>query len=247
MEIRYRSVSSNFDPIGPLEFAAIGATNALQDDGIALDMAGANLERFRDGGPLMRDHEQLVGQVTSVRATSTDLRFRARFPGPGISPLADETRGLLKDKFLNSTSLGFVVDEAEPLMSEGRRIGVRATRWRAIEISLVACPLDIGATVTARAQNRSGRVQSPLNEEKLHNARDAAERCLAIVADVLDSTMSNVDATRSHEAARSADYHRRQSDLRTIELRRVQNLGADFDRRRRQLELANLRFAGIMH
>ncbi len=98
MKTLYRAVASSFDPIGALEFEAIAATNALQDDGVALDMNGADLDRFKSGGPLCLNHNAdcLVGQVTNVRAAGGKLRMRGRFPTPGLQR-ADEARGLLKD------------------------------------------------------------------------------------------------------------------------------------------------------
>ena len=148
--MQYRYVARGVQQLGELEIEGVAATSDLQDDGIALVMAGGNLTRFRNGAPLLFSHDPtaIIGRISSITATVTTLTFRATFPTPGVSARADEARGLAKDGILTGVSLGFGVDKSEPLAGGGGR---RATAWTGYEISLVAVPLDVGATITARA------------------------------------------------------------------------------------------------
>lgn len=233
-ELVYRSTRSTFVPVGEREFESIGATSELQEDGIALVMSGGNFDRLR-GGPLRRDHEGLIGKITSVRTTGAELRYRGVFPASGVSPASDEACGLLKPGFLNHSSIGFLVDESEPILSGNRKIGVRATKWTAYEISLVACPMDIGAVVTSRAA-RSGKVLNAANAEKLRKAHDAAAVAREHIADVL-AAAGNGEA----DARYSADFRRRQMEMLALQAVSATHLvGKDFDRRQRQLDAIQL-------
>jgi hypothetical protein len=233
-DLIFRSVPAAFTSIGKREFESIGATSDLQEDGIALVMSGGNFERLR-GGPLRRDHEGLIGKITSVRTTGAELRYRGVFPASGVSPASDEACGLLKSGFLNHSSIGFAVDEAEPIISGNRKIGIRAIKWTAYEISLVACPMDIGAVVTSRAA-RSGEVLNVANADKLRKAYDAAEVARGHIADVLAAAGSG-----ETEARYSADFRRRQMEMLALQAVSATHFaGKDFDRRQRQLDTIQL-------
>src|SRR5579885_2194004 len=82
-------------PLGDLEFRCVAASSAMQDDGYALQMSGADLDWFASGrAPLLRQHrpDAIVGRIVAARTTATELLVTCRFASPGISPLADETR-----------------------------------------------------------------------------------------------------------------------------------------------------------
>ena len=164
----YRTSASGLEPIGPREFEGIAATSALQADGYALQMSGADLSRLQTQGVLLLNHDasKIVGKIVSARATANTLPIRAAFPSAGISPTADETAGLVREGILCCLSLGFNVDDAEPIDPRQPRSGMRATAWTAYEISLVAVPLDVGAVVTARSLSASQRA--------IYNSRLAA-------------------------------------------------------------------------
>ena len=118
-------------PLGELEFEGVAATPGLKDDGYALDIAGGDISRFRDGkGPLLLSHDRntIVG-TASLRKTGSALLLRGKFCSPGVSATADEARSLLKDGALNGISLGFAVKESERL-GKSPRDGIRATSGR---------------------------------------------------------------------------------------------------------------------
>lgn len=201
----YRTSRFSYAPVGELEFEGIAATSDLQPDGFALDMHGADLGRFANGSaPLLFGHDpdQVIGVITSARSDGGRLLFRARFPKPGISPAADEKRGLLKDGVLNQLSLGFEVLDAVPIDPQRPRDGRKATRWRALECSIVAVGMDAAAAVTARAA-RAGKVLSAANAARLRDAHAAAERCHRTLNDVL------TDADELDEDERAAQAQRK--------------------------------------
>ena len=75
MNILYRAVDGGLTSVGTREFEGTAATSELQGDGFALAMSGANLSRFKNGGPLLFNHDTThqVGRVTSIRTTATAL------------------------------------------------------------------------------------------------------------------------------------------------------------------------------
>ena len=154
--------------VGAREFEGIAATSALQPDGFALVMSGADLSRLSNSGALLWNHNAnaIVGRIVSVRTTSSELKFRGTFAGAGISATADEVCGLLKDGIINGISLGFEVLEKEPIDSRDPRKGVRAKKWIAYEISLVSVPMDAAASVTARSHQRPYGVAFPSRTER---------------------------------------------------------------------------------
>ncbi len=185
-------------PLGDLEFRCIAATATMQDDGYALQMSGADLEWFASGrAPLLRQHrpEAIVGRIVAARTTATELLVTCRFASPGISPLADETRGLLRDGVLNAVSLGFSVDERQPA-PEG---GWLATRWRALELSLVSVPMDTSALVTQRMRAAIGSPRA---------------RPVSRYTDPFGFAVAHADGV--FRAAGRRDFERRQVELRQL-------------------------------
>ena len=123
---------ATISPLGDLEFEGIAATDTLKADGYQLDMAGADISRFKDGkAPLLLQHDsnRIIG-TSGLRKTAHSLILRGKFASPGVSSVADEARRLLKDGVLNSISLGFAVKESERL-GKSPRDGIRATKLEA--------------------------------------------------------------------------------------------------------------------
>lgn len=213
-------------PVGDLEFEGIAATEGLKDDGYALDMAGADISRFQDGKAallLQHDATKIIG-TSSLRKASRSLILRGKFASPGVSTVADEARRLLKDGVLNSISLGFNVKEGRRL-GKSPRDGILATKWEALECSLVAVGLDAEAVVTQRALSqllgRSGRRLSAETQRALRTAlahHREAMRCqrasTAVIQELLerDDDMGG-DEERSRAKLRLEILRRRQSPI----------------------------------
>jgi len=232
MKTFYRALAGNLESVGPREFRGVAATSGMKDDGIDLVMAGGDLSRLENGAPLLFNHnpDHILGRILSVRATATALPFTATFANAGVSAHIDEKCALLKDGILKSISLGFMIDESER-RDTGSRPGIRALRWTALEISLVAVPLDSAAVVTSRAR-RSGRVLSQAHHGKLTEAR----ACIDEARDLVHGVIS---------AAEEADPQLAQDPGAAAEGDGSRNLSDDL--RRRRAELDRLRRIGEVH
>ena len=91
-------------------------------------------------------------------------------------------------------------------MGKTPRDGIRATRWVALECSLVAVGLDPEAVVTARALLRSGRRLSAETERSLRTALEHhrnAMRCQRDAATVIQDLLTRDDDMDDGERARA--------------------------------------------
>ena len=86
------------------------------------------------------------------------MPFSATFASPGASPLADQTRTLLKDGSVTAISIGFDIKASEPITPGRPRDGVVATKWVLYEVSVCAIPVDPAAVVTQRAHGLGAEI-----------------------------------------------------------------------------------------
>ena len=66
---------------------------------------------------------------------------RALFRPTGISPKADEVRGLVKNGIVSGVSVGFDVLDGEPLDPKQPHGGQRFTKWELLECSFCSVRL----------------------------------------------------------------------------------------------------------
>jgi HK97 family phage prohead protease len=141
------------EPLGDNEVLAIISTGDQARDGHILTPAGCDLSGFRKNPIILWQHnpDQPVGQAVAVGVTGDNIAARIRFAPAGISPTADMVRGLVKSGVVTTMSIGFDVEDGEPLDPKNPRGGQRFTKWTLLEASFVSVPADIGAVVTARS------------------------------------------------------------------------------------------------
>lgn len=104
----------------------------------------ADLSRLNSGAaPLLRDHRgNLDSQIgTVVSAEVADGRGRA-VVRIAATPEGDALLARIRDGEIRNVSVGYAVHAAEQMGSHEGKPVVRATRWEAVEISLVATPAD---------------------------------------------------------------------------------------------------------
>lgn len=104
----------------------------------------ADLSRLNSGAaPLLRDHRgNLDSQVgTVVSAEIVDGRGRA-VVRIAATPEGDALLARIRDGEIRNVSVGYIVRAANQTGSRDGLPVIRATRWEAVEISLVATPAD---------------------------------------------------------------------------------------------------------
>lgn len=103
-----------------------------------------DLSRLNSGAaPLLRDHRgNLDSQIgTVVSAEIADGRGRA-VVRIAATPEGDALLARIRDGEIRNVSVGYAVHAAEQMGSRDGLPVIRATRWEAVEISLVATPAD---------------------------------------------------------------------------------------------------------
>ena len=145
-------------------------SNLALDDDIWV-MEGGDLSRFLAHPVVLRDHDmtQPVARASDLAVTPQKITARTKFPPPGLSAKADETRGLVKAGFITGVSAGIIPLESEPLNPRNPRGGQRITKWILIEFSFVSVPSDAVSGVTARSKGERTMADpqdAPANEEE---------------------------------------------------------------------------------
>ena len=143
------------EQVGDDEVAGIAITAGVKRDGDEWVPAGVDLAGYRANPIVLRNHDpnQPVGTASAVGLTpnGNGIGIRIAFAPLGISPIADETRGLAKSGVLSGISAGILPTETEPLDRYNPRAGVRILACELLEVSLVPVPADPSARVLQRA------------------------------------------------------------------------------------------------
>lgn len=99
------------------------------------------LDRLRDGGALLREHDpdRHIGVVETVQIQDRRGHASVRL---GRSPLAEEALQDVQDGILRHVSVGYRIHQMVLEASDGHEETYRVTEWEPYEISLVAMPAD---------------------------------------------------------------------------------------------------------
>ncbi|MGC1300922.1 MAG: HK97 family phage prohead protease [Caulobacteraceae bacterium] len=148
-------VRAQINALGDDEVEVVMSTDALARDGHILIPQGCVLDNYRANPIVLWSHnpDNPVGNAENIDVGPDQLSARIRFAPPGISPKADEVRGLMKAGVIRAVSVGFDPIEMEPLDPKKPRGGQRISRWELLELSPVSVPADPGAVVTARSND----------------------------------------------------------------------------------------------
>jgi HK97 family phage prohead protease len=150
-------VPARLEAVGDDEVLVRLSTGELARDGHVLVPQGAQLDNYRSNPVVLWQHdpEQPVAKASDIAADNDAVSARITFPPAGISPKADEIRGLVKAGVINAVSVGFDPLDSVPLDPKRPRGGQRITQWELLEASFVSVPADPGAAVIAREHERA--------------------------------------------------------------------------------------------
>jgi HK97 family phage prohead protease len=97
------------------------------------------------------EHDTPIARWVNTRVEGDELRSRVEFAPTGISPRIDELRKLTEHGVIDSCSIGFIPIRQEPIISNGKKTGVRYLESSLAEISLVSCPANVDAVSLAKS------------------------------------------------------------------------------------------------
>jgi HK97 family phage prohead protease len=188
-------VSTELTALGDDEVDIRMSTGALGRGGHVLVPQGAELANYRANPIMLWQHDpgSPVGRAEGIRVNSDAIAARVTFAPAGVSPKADEIRGLVKSGIVNAVSVGFEPIDGVPLDPRRPHGGQRFTRWELLECSFVSVPADAGATVTARSAVRSAMPPAIRSIEPLYSG--AKFRSWASSSSVLRATSATALTT----------------------------------------------------
>lgn len=132
------------------------ATSSLALDDDIWVLTGMDTTNFRAHPAVLFNHDfaLIVGRASEINVTASAATAMVKFATPGVSPTADQVRGLVKDRTLTGISASIIPLEAEPLDPRNPRGGQRITKSILVEFSFVSIPSDMHSTVTQRGLTR---------------------------------------------------------------------------------------------
>ena len=215
MTMMRAAVSAQITSLGENEVEVIISTSALARDGHILESSGCDLSNYKNNPIVLWQHNPdiPVGRANDLSVASNEIRARITFAPAGISPKADEVRGLVKNGIVSGVSVGFDVIESEPLDPKQPRGGQRFTKWELLECSFCSVPADPGAAVTSRSkqqernmttQTRAGKKLSTATKKQLDDAKDHVDRALERHK-ALGEQMDDIRDMGEGDGERSAD------------------------------------------
>ena len=165
-------------------------------DGDVWDMEGIDLSRFLTHPIVLWDHDmsQPIGRASNINVTPQKITARVTFPDAGISPKADEIRGLVKAGIVTGVSTGILPTQTKPLDQRNPRAGNRVTKSILLEFSVVAVPADATSGVTARS--KGGNAVEGENTETDDAAVAAGEAAAAAQAEAEARAAAEAAAAR---------------------------------------------------
>lgn len=150
-------------------FDMVISSEAIDRDNDMIRAAGWDITNYKKNPVVQWAHDHHIPTIarsvkTKVERAAKKLIGRPKFPEEGIHPFADMIYNLMKGKFLNAASVGFMpIDyiRSEERSDEGRRIGFDFLKQELLEYSIVNVPSNPEALVGAKA---AGIDISPMRE-----------------------------------------------------------------------------------
>lgn len=230
--MKFRAFAGAVDALGDNEAMVTLSTSDRARDGHVLKARGCDLTNFRANPILLFDHNTAlpIGTCADLAVSSSAITARTVFAPPGISDVADTVRGLVKSGVIRGVSIGFEINQAEPIDSTRPRDGLIISAWELLEVSYVSIPADTGAMVTARAHavtaSRNALPVEATHEERrvILAALEGGENVTLALARhfVAEARRCGRDAVwfyrwqRSLLRCPSTDFERRQQALREL-------------------------------
>lgn len=152
-----RYLSGAASPLGDREVGVIVCSAVNKQparDGNVVDPRGLSVRLYRANPIVLFSHDpdSPVGTTTAIGLDGEgNLAARILFAPEGASPLADQICSLTRAGVLAGVSIGFEVDESEPLDPRHPRGGQLVTKSSLLEISVCSVPADAYALVVERS------------------------------------------------------------------------------------------------
>jgi HK97 family phage major capsid protein len=162
-------------------------TAILSDESIALDKhviktAGWELNDYNKNSVVLWAHDQNappVAKMISILKRGKQLIGTMQFPKRGVYGFADTVFDLIKFGALNAVSVSWVPLESKPARDKSRPNGIDFLRQTLLEVSIVPCPANPNALITARSSGVNVEPLGAWARSAATTAKTLAQRELA--------------------------------------------------------------------
>lgn len=141
MKTTYKQYTTTVESMGERKMGFVISTAAVDRDGDTVDPKGWDLGSYTKNPVVLWAHDYSqppVGKAVNIQATADGLRADVEFLPKGMSPFADMIHDMVKNGFLNATSVGFRGMEYDP--SKDRKSGYDFKKQELLEFSIVPVP-----------------------------------------------------------------------------------------------------------
>jgi HK97 family phage prohead protease len=130
------------------------STNGVDRMGDVIDQGGWRLENYRRNSVVLWAHDASmlpVAKASNVRIEDGKLKARATFATRDISGMANAVYEMLKQGFLNATSVGFAPIKYAFSDANDRKFGIDFLQQELLEFSICNVPANADCLIEARA------------------------------------------------------------------------------------------------
>lgn len=137
----------------------IGSTETADRVGDIVKMAGVDLENYKKNPIILfnHDYDKVVGKALDVQVIDSKLIFKIQFAD---TDFGREIYYLLKNGYMNASSIGFIGKDYEP----NDFGGLTFTKIELLELSIVSVPCNPNAIVQLRKDFMEHKVSKDLFE-----------------------------------------------------------------------------------
>jgi HK97 family phage prohead protease len=148
--------------IGARQVRAIVSTGQVDRMGDIVVQSGIDVSRFRQSPTVLWGHnsDAPIARAVDIALNAGKLEALVQFPDEGLSAKSDEIYALIKSGVVNSTSIGFMPLESEPLDPKQPWGAQRYKRIELLEFSFVSIPANADARITERSASKTPRLDA---------------------------------------------------------------------------------------
>lgn len=137
-----------------------GSTEAVDRTGDIIKMSGVDLVNYQKNPVILfnHDYDKIIGKALEVKVVDSKLIFKIEFAD---TKLGNEIYYLLKNGYMNASSIGFIGKEYEG----NEHGGLTFTKIELLELSIVSVPCNPTALVQLRKDFTSKKISKAMFEE----------------------------------------------------------------------------------
>lgn len=182
-----------------------GSTEVVDRTGDIIKMSGVDLTNYLKNPVILfnHDYDKIIGKALEVEVIDSKLIFKIQFAD---TKLGNEVYYLLKNGYMNASSIGFIGKEYEG----NEHGGLTFTKIELLELSIVSVPCNPTALIQLRKDFKDNKISKAIFEELGGNMKtskkeftqdniDAIKKAIELLASIIEETEEQEDTETSTE------------------------------------------------